>query len=91
MISEDNLGIMSRKTLKAATSTIGLIILGLFAIALLMASSMGFFYGLMLAVSGKDLLGGILLMIVCNTIIFIIYEVSKRHLLPRKPIEPEWR
>ena len=90
MISEDNLGIVCRTTLKSATKIIGLIILGLLTIALLMASSMGFFYGLVLAGSGKDLLGGIFLTIVCNTIIFVIYGVGKRYLLPRKPIDPEW-
>lgn len=90
MVSEDNSGITCRTTLKSATKAIGQIILGLLAIALLMASSIGFFYGLVLAGSGKDLLGGVLLTIVCNTFIFVIYEVGKRYLLSRKPVEPEW-
>jgi hypothetical protein len=91
MASDDDFDIIYANTaLKSATKTIGLIILGLIAVALLMASSMGFFYGLMLAGSGKNLLGGILLTIICNTIIYAIYEVGKRYLLQRKPIEPEW-
>jgi hypothetical protein len=81
MVSDDNIGVMHR-TLMSAIKTIGLIILGLFIIALLMASSMGFFYGLVLAGSGKDLWGGILLTILCNTFIFVIYEVGKQYLLP---------
>ncbi|MDQ1261861.1 MAG: hypothetical protein QG575_1042 [Euryarchaeota archaeon] len=80
MISEDNLDIICRTTFKSATKSIFRIILVLLAIALLMVSSMGFFYGLVLALSGKDLLGGIILTIACNTIIFVIYEIGKRYL-----------
>lgn len=67
---------MCRTTLKSATKAIGQIILGLLATALLRVSSIGFFYGLALAGSGKDLFGGILLTIVCNT--FILYSLSMK-------------
>ena len=77
--------------LKSVPRTIGLIILGLLAIALLIASLMGFYYGLVLAGSGKDLIGGILLTILCNTSIFVIYQVGKQFLFPHKLNESKWR
>lgn len=76
---------------KSVPRTIGLMILGLLAIALLFASMIGFYYGLVLAGSGKDLIGGILLTILCNTFIFVIYQVGKHYLSPHEPVESEWR
>jgi len=82
MVSGDNLSITQRM-IKSIIGDIGLIVGGLLVLALLMISFMGFLYGLLLAGSGKDLLGGIILSIVCNTTMFIVYEVSKRYVLPK--------
>jgi|GEM_PF-5268507 len=81
MLLEDIIDIM-RMALKAIIKSVGLVVLGILAFALFIASAMGFFYGLMQAINGKDLIGGILLTIFCNSVIFFMYVAGQQYILP---------
>jgi hypothetical protein len=68
---------------------IKVIILLASSFVLFTASALGFFYGVMLIINGKDLVGGILLTIFCNTVIFVMYEISKLYIFTKGTDDPE--